>query len=183
MTSNEYISLMDKKLQAIVAKNIPLALAVSSTMGLQSKRIFTEGKNSDGSVIGTYSKDPVYISVAKSPKKFTPKGKDGKTKKKNGSQRKSGYFQNYLAYKKTIGLNQSVDSIDLVLSRKLLKDWCKSASVGAARATKINNNEYIVTLAKDSLDKVEKYNVTDLTKDERKKFFEVINFELKKALA
>ena len=183
MTTEQFLANQQKKIDAILAKNIPLALAVSSSMGQQTKRIFTEGLNSQGSVIGNYSQNPIYVNPKNSPKGFTTKGKTGKTKFKDGTTHKTGYFVNYLAYKKSIGRNQSVQTIDLFLFGNLFKDWAKAASIGAAKATKINQNNYVVTLKQENLDKVEQYKVTDLTSKEKKLFLDVLQFEFKKALA
>jgi hypothetical protein len=52
------------------------------------RRVHNEGKSVSGSLIGSYSTKPIYISVAKSPRRISPQGKpSGKTrvKKKYGT--------------------------------------------------------------------------------------------------
>ena len=57
------------------------------------RRIHNDGKAANGSNIGSYSTKPMYVSLKASPRKFTPKGKTGKTKFANGKSHKSGYFR------------------------------------------------------------------------------------------
>ena len=83
-------------------------------------RVFGEnpgGEAVDGSLIGSaqYSTKSTYISLDESPKKFTPKGKSGKAKFKDGRSHKSGYFPGgYKDFRNTIG--RRIDRVNLNLS-------------------------------------------------------------------
>jgi len=55
MTTEEFLRQQDAKFRAIIEKNIPLQITVRSIMALQSRRIFLEGKNTSGSLIGNSS--------------------------------------------------------------------------------------------------------------------------------
>lgn len=79
-------------------------------------RIFNEGKASNGSKIGNYSGDPIYVGkeqLTGLPKgKFRPQGKHSKSKKfKNGNSRKTMYHKDgYSQFRRTVGRqNKHVD--------------------------------------------------------------------------
>ena len=52
-----------------------LRTVTTSMIGVVKTRIHEQGKASDGTIIGEYSKKPIYISLSASPKKFVAKGK------------------------------------------------------------------------------------------------------------
>lgn len=80
-------------------------------------RIFEQGKDDNESSIGQYSTKPIYVNPNNSPKKFTPKGKTGKTKFANGELHKTRYFaQGYKDFKSEIGRN-TLGTVNLSLSR------------------------------------------------------------------
>jgi hypothetical protein len=178
MTTDEFNRDLQKKIDAIVKEDKPLIIAVKSVSALQSKRIFIDAKNRTGGNIGEYKNREYYISPSKSPKSFQTKGKSGKTKKKNGEPYKTGYFANFLDYKKEIGRNKNSNSVDLLLSGELNRGW----SNGLVRKTAHN---YVITLSDFNYDKVERYDVNDvfgLSKYEKDTMIKVLNAELLKAL-
>lgn len=97
-----------------------LRTVTTSMIGVVKNRIHEKGKASDGTVIGTYSKKPTYISLSASPRKFRPKGKNSnKAVFKNGNPRMSGYFSGgYEQFKTEIGRNQ-LGTVNLSLSGQL----------------------------------------------------------------
>lgn len=167
--------------------NKPLEIAVRSVMSLQSKRIFLEGKNASGAIIGEYSPKPIYVSPVPGLKTFPLKGKpsgrtrkkitgsfigetgafvvrdievainDGKSKFKNGNPHKSGYFKNYLAFKEKVGRNKLVKTVDLFLTGKLHRNWANSESLSKPKATKVNQHNYFVGLSEENYNKVKPY--------------------------
>lgn len=170
-------------MEAIIKLDKPLEIAVRSVMAIQSKRIFLQGLNSDESIIGQYSKKPVYISLKDSPKKFTPKGKPETGRKIKKGERKTGYFENYLAYKTTIGRNAKVKTVDLFLSGELHRDWANSESFAKQEATKINQHNYVVSLSEKNQNKVDRYGmIFNLSVRERGIFLGLVQTELAKAL-
>lgn len=185
MTTDQFIAKMNKKIEAIEKFDKPLELAVRSVMSLQSKRIFLEGKNSDEGLIGQYGNKEIYVSPNAYPtlKKFPLKGKAGKTTFKDGSPHKTGYFPDYLSFKKAVGKNKKISSVDLFLTGELHRDWANSEVVGKADATKVNQHNYIVTLSEENQNKVERYGrVFNLSLRERGMFLKTVQFELGKAM-
>lgn len=185
MTTSEFIKKQNDKITKIEKENKPLEIAVRSIMSLQSKRIFLEGKNADDGIIGTYSDKEIYISpnANKGLPKFPLKGKDGSDTFKNGNKHKSGYFNNYLGFKTSIGRNKRVKTVDLFLTGSLHRNWANSESLTNANATKVSQHNYIVTLKEENANKVSRYpSVFNLSVRERRAFLKVIQFELKKAL-
>jgi len=84
------------------------------------RRIHNNGQDVKLRLIGSgkYSTKSTYISPEQSPKKFSVKGKSGKTKFKNGKPHKSRYFeQGYKEFRETIGAETS--HVNLQLSGKL----------------------------------------------------------------
>ena len=159
MTTNDFIKDLDKKIADLNKFDKPLLLGVKSVMALQSKRIFLDAKNKDGSDIGAYEGGEIYVNPNNSPKKFTPKGKSGATKKKNGEPYKTGYFANYLEYKKAIGGNKRTSGVDLLLFGELSRDWANAEVISKAEAKRISPHEYVVDLKEFNKNKVERYGV------------------------
>lgn len=187
MTTEEFLRQQDAKFRAIIEKNIPLQIAVRSIMALQSRRIFLEGKNASNSLIGNYSTKPIYVSGSLSKKSNLPTfplaGKYGETKFKNGTIHRSGYFGNYLAFKRAINRNKRIGTVDLFLTGTLHRHWANNDSVGKAEARKINQHRYIVAISESDVKKIERYgNVFGLSLQERKLFFTVLQKEFNKAM-
>lgn len=181
MKTADFIAKLNRQIESIIKLDKPLEIAVRSMMAIQSKRIFLNGLNSNESVIGQYVKKPVYISLKDSPKSFIPKGKPGANKKIK--DRKTGYFESYLAYKTTIGRNARVKTVDLFLSGALHRDWANSESFAKQEATKINQHNYVVSLSENNANKVDRYGkVFNLSAKERVIFLDLVQKELSKAL-
>lgn len=184
MSIDEFIKQQNDKLKAILKYNKPLLFAVRSVMALQSNRIFLKGLNKNGGVIGDYGSNEIHINPKNSPKKFTPRGKDGNTKKKNGEPYKTGYFANWLEYKKTIGKNKKINTVDLLWTGELNRSW-SNGKVNMPEATKINPNHYVVELSENNINKVERYGVDEVfgvSKSEKDAFMKVLQAELINAL-
>lgn len=185
MTIAEFIKKQNDKISEIEKTNKPLELAVRSIMSLQSKRIFIDGKNASDNIIGIYKGGEIYVSPNKNKglPSFPLKGRAGKTEFENGKKHKTGYFKNYLTFKKTIGRNKNTLNVDLFLTGALSRNWANSDALTSAQATKVNQHNYIVTLKEENAKKIERYgNVFGLTKKEREIFLTVIKFELTKAM-
>lgn len=185
MTTDQFIAKMNKKIEAIEKFDKPLELAVRSVMSLQSKRIFIEGKNSDEGLIGDYVDKEIYVSPDANPtlKKFPLKGKNGDTNFKNGKPHKTGYFPNWLGFKKAVGKNKRISTVDLFLTGTLHRNWANSDVVGKAEADKVNQHNYIVTLSDENQKKVERYGrVFNLSLRERGIFLKTVQLELGKAM-
>lgn len=104
--------------------------------------------------------------------------------KAGGEERKTGYFQNYLTFKKAIDRNENTLNVDLFLTGALLRNWANAESRTEAQARKINSNNYIVALSELNFKKAERYgNVFGLSAKEKETFLKVIQFEFNKAMA
>ncbi len=185
---------MNKNIAKIEKENKPLELAVRSVMSLQSKRIFLKAQNSDNSIIGIYKGGEIYINPTKAPYNRLPnkgtKGKKGNSEFKTyhgfetqGYKHKTGYFKNWLNYKKAIGKNKLTLNVDLFLTGDLHRNWA-NAKIGAIpNAIKLNQHNYVTPLSDENFVKVERYGrVFNLSTNEKKEFLRLLNIELSKAL-
>jgi len=201
MTTDQFIAKQNAKMQALIKDNRPLLLAVQTTMAARSKRIFLDGQNSKGGIIGKYKQYPegegIYISGNARPAPKKPlTGKNGiaeskkvystKTKKalKTQSAHRSKYFANFVAYKKDVGRQQGVQTVDLFLTGDLHKNWAGVANIAQPpRVNKLNANTYVEYLSKESKDKVSRYrNVFTISASERALFYKVFQGEFTKAM-
>ena len=146
MTVEEYNKNLQAFMKDLERSNPGFGRAVQSSVQEIGNRIFVEGKNSKGELIGEYNTtDPLYINPkTKSPKSFPPKGMEGETKFKNGNSHKTGYFDSYSDFRKQIGRESK--NVNLVLSGDLQSDFRKAKVNSPAKATKINENYYTIQL-------------------------------------
>lgn len=101
--------------------------ALLRTMGTYLKasnleRIHMEGKGVNEGLIGQYDTDPMYVNPKKSPRKFPPMGKTGRTKFKSGKPHKTKYFaQGYKGFRAAVG--RDATKVNLHLTGTLLKSF------------------------------------------------------------
>lgn len=103
---------------------------VATTMRAEmSRRIHSDGKNSNDADIGRYSTKPIYVSVATNVGRSfgRPIGKTGKSKyasgKKKGQDHKSRYFAGgYSEFKTAIGRNR-LGKVNLSLSGQIANQF------------------------------------------------------------
>lgn len=195
MTTDGFNKKLDSKLAALIKEDKPLLLGVKSIMSIQAKRIWLDGKNKNGGNIGEYTnRKDIYLnpkSLVKGATRSLPgfplKGKTGETTFKNGKKHKTGYFETWPVFKKEIGRNKRVKSVDLFLTGTLLSDWANAELPKDAKAIKVDAHNYYLSLSKLSVDKADKYNGEDnkvfgLSTKEKEQFLAVVRHELKKAL-
>lgn len=211
MSTEEFIAKQRKVFQQIIEKDIPLEIAARSTAALQSVRIFVEGKNSQGSLIGhgAYNDNkPLYVNPKTSPgRKFAPAGKPFEFGKTKGGKIKTvrsesrivkgvskphvtRWFPSYKAYRQTIGRNTT--KVDLFLSGDLKSDFSNSSANpnSPGKPIKSNNHEYLSGFKRDiNAKKAEgiekKYNdpIFSLTAEEKKNFFNIATKEFTRLIA
>lgn len=106
-----------------IANKITL-VAAKEFEGTYKKRIFVMGKDSKGRQIGNYSIKPFYIAktsktlIGVKKSGFSPQGKNGKAKFKNGKTKKSRYLKNgYKELRERAGRQSK--TVDLNLSGSL----------------------------------------------------------------
>lgn len=114
-----------RSLKKVVEKRVDAALFVSGgdVLDAQVNRIFTQGKNNRGQLIGRYSNDPLYISAPQSPVRLPKRGKRGATRFKNGKPHRSTYFDGYGDFKQAIGRGRKVN---FVVFGRLRSDYSNS---------------------------------------------------------
>jgi len=204
LTIDEFVIKTTKLRDEILNNDPPLKLASYSVLALQSKRIFSDGKNASGSTNSYNDSDPLYVNPDTSPgKKFKPQGKPkkegekGATKKtanikfggrgfstgkasKIDTDRKTRWFKSYKDYRSTIGFQSGF--VNLQLSGELKSDF-ENPQGKEPTPTKVDVHEYIIQLNKDiNQKKVEKFNekydnVFGLSKFEIEKFYEIATKE------
>lgn len=192
MTTEEYVKREVAFYKWLQTTGKPFQISVYNVVAAQAKRIFEDGKKSDGTLIGKYdTKSPLYANPVnyKGGNKFRPlKGKTGKSKFKNGTQHKTRYFKNYKELRNTLG--RRIDKVNLQLNYDLFSDFANSSKGNAPKRItpkKVNNFEYtmgfsrnINALKREGLE--DKYGVIfNTTKQEKKLFVDTLNFNLRKA--
>ena len=185
MTVKEYNANSDRFLVNIEKLNRPFQVAVQSSVQQIGNRIFDEGKKSDGSDIGQYSTEPIYVNP-----KFTPndngikptKGKGGQHLFKNGKEHQTTFIEGgYKDYQKRMGKNN--DKVYLKDHNILQSDFRKGNT-----ATKINANKYVIQLDnKENFGKIDGLNerygmITDPMGQEIETFERNVNLELNNEL-
>lgn len=113
---------LSKRLDGFLVDNKVVAKVAQVVWGNNIRRIHNEGNAVNESSIGKYGIKPLYVNPKKSPKKFTPKGKSGESKFKNGKSHKTKYFpKGYKGFRAEIG--RRVDKVNLSLSGRLEKEF------------------------------------------------------------
>lgn len=191
MTIKEWQRQLDKSVKNLKNFTEPLKLAAYTTTAKMGERIFDEGKTTDGTKIGSYSDEPIYVSLSVAPKpKGRPTGKTGKSKfasgKKAGQDHKSKYFDTgYKGYRENVG--RQTDKVDLSLTGELRLDFGNQKKNAEPR--KITDFEYQIQLNKDIDRKKasgaeEKYGeIFNLSEPERELFFNTIQFEFQNRIS
>lgn len=143
-----------------------------TTRSQNLNRVHNEGKTADDTMIGDtqYSTKATYISLDKSPKKFTPKGKTGKSKFKNGKQHRSGYFPDgYKGFRTAIG--RTTSHVNLQLSG-LLKT--KLQVQGAGKTYKVGFESGYGSDVAEGLEQKYSQQIWGITPSEEKELVEIV---------
>ena len=167
-----------------------LRTAATTCHNLMVQRIFTDGKNKDGANIGVYDKSPIYVNPNRSPRHFTPKGKDSKQAKKitktykkrlkgfgyskqESSQilaRKTKYFASgYFEFRAAAGRQNS--KVDLTLTGTLRSSFVVAAS-GTSFVSKFLN-ETQAEIAEGNEDRFDSV-IFELTQAEENAFVRIM---------
>ena len=194
ITPQEFADKLKKALLIIKETDPPLRLAAYDTLGKQSKRIFTQGRLTDGSQIGQYnSTTPLYLNPAKTFNASMlgpPKGKTGRTKfesgKKKGQDHKTIYVESYKAYRQKIGRETAY--VNLELSGDMRSDY-ENPQNGVPTPEKLNTHEYLsimkreINRKKASGQQARYGEVFFLTRNEKNNFFAIAAFQLRRLLS
>jgi len=196
MTAQDFLEKLQRTKLRIATDDTPLKLGSYSVIALQSIRIFTDGRDSNGNAIGKYSTDPIYINP-KGNKTFIPRnkgglspptGKTGKTIfESTGKPHKTSYFEGWKGFREAQGL--PTGNVDLNYSGELFSDFCNPQN-NVPTTRKVSNTEYVTALKRPlSILKLagneERFKTTigNLTSSERARFYETVGFEVRKILA
>lgn len=151
MTIKEFQLSLDKSVKDLKNFTDPLRIAAYTTTAKMGERIFDEGRTTEGTTIGQYDDEPMYVSLAVAPKpKGRPIGKTGKSKftsgKKAGQDHKSRYFPTgYKGYRDNVG--RQTAKVDLSLTGELRLDFGNQKQTAEPR--KISDFEYQIQLNKE----------------------------------
>lgn len=189
LTPIEYANKLRSQLLELQQTNKPLLLAATSTTSDMASRIFIEGKGTDGGKIGNYNDTKIMYLNPDDPNVFgrSKIGEPGKFK--NGNNRKTVKLT-YKGYKSKLGKPQGGAFVNLELSGDMKSDFTNNAPLGDSRILeKISANEYLVRWkAPINAEKAEGNEkrfkqIFKLTAGEKKLFFDVAEFELRKLFA
>lgn len=100
--ANQVMRNLTQRLTNPQAIDVAIRTLATTMLAEVKTRVFEQGEASDGGEIGQYSIKETYVSVAESPRQFTPRGKTGKVTFKSGKPHKSRYFPG--GYKEFRGL-------------------------------------------------------------------------------
>jgi hypothetical protein len=205
MTVADYQNVLRNQIKTLKSDKI-MKLAVYSVNQRRIKRIFEDGKNSQGIKIGDYnSTTPVYIRPEDAPKAVKLGGKPqavkGRSyKKKTGvsfvnpePNAETAYFSSYKAFRRAMG--RETNFVNIRLNNRLQGDLANATISKATtnladnKPIKVDNHKYIVTLKnQENIDKIQflekKYGkIIDLTKGEISFYQDILEKEFRLALA
>lgn len=195
-TPGQYADEMRKKLQALQEKNRPFNIAVTSIVAQVAKRAFSDGQNNVGQNFDYNSTNPIYVYDDQSPINLSHKGKTGKNKftsgEKKGLEHATTYFKSYKEFRKKV--KRKDQYVNWQLTGDLMSDYGNVDAPTNKKPPPINKdfkpatvvtvNEYITSIKRSN--NVEKYDglafrygeFLKMSKEEEKKFFEILDKEL-----
>ncbi|MFI5204287.1 MAG: hypothetical protein ACHQF2_07300 [Flavobacteriales bacterium] len=200
LSNKQFLEKLIRTKIALTTDETPLKLGSYSAIALQSIRIFTDGRDSNGSPIGEYSKKDIWINPNPKSGDFIPRnnngfspptGKTGKSVfesgEKAGQPHKTSYFKGWKGFRETQGLQSAV--VDLNYTGELFLDFCNpQGNVPTTR--RVTLFEYVTSLKRVlSMKKLSgaedrfKTTIGNLTKEEKASFYKVVSFEIRKILS
>ena len=193
MTAQEHKEKLLRAAEKLKTDNMPLKLATYSVVGIQAKRIFTNGYNTDGRQFQYNSTTPLYLNPSTTfngAKLGSPIGKTGRSVfesgKKKGQPHKTVYVESYKDYREKIG--RESEFVNWELSGDLKLDF-ENPQSGTPTPIKVSENEYISGLKRsENVKKREglesRYGrIFFLSESEKQKFYQIASFEFRKLLA
>lgn len=175
-TVQQYVHDVEAKINDILRLNEPFERAVRNIVARQAGRIFIEGKNSSGGIIGQYSTHPLYINPnTSSPRKGAIKGRVAGISfvKFEGLEPTTGKYGEHIftaetAYRGVKGtkagdphrttymaggykefrnrIGRRIDRVNLTLTGDFMKDYTNAQIPSKAAPIKISTVEYHVML-------------------------------------
>lgn len=192
MTAQQFKDRLLKIAEQIKTDNIPFKIGTYTVVAEQAKRIFSEGKNTDGKKAQYNKTTPLYLNPATTfngGKLGEPVGKNGdkvfKSGIKKGQPHKTVYLESYYDYREKIG--RETEFVNWELSGDLKLDF-ENPQGNVPTPIKVSENEYLSGLKRsENIKKREglenKYGrIFFLSEEEKKVFYETVSFELRKLL-
>lgn len=152
-------------------------LAVKSTQSEMGERIFENGNSTNGSSIGKYGKNPLYVDDQNSPIAGNHKGKPNKDGKKKDI--KTTYYESYQAFRSKQGRQSGF--VNLRLFGRLQSDFLNAP-------VKKGNYKYSITVSAESINKIKGNEkrfgkkIFGLSLSEKETFRRVLKFEIVKLI-
>lgn len=145
-------------------------------------RVTDDGLAADGSKIGQYSTEPMYVSGSAIPPPKAPlTGIEGEAKKKNGQPYKSKYYASgYQGYKTEIGRNV-LGSVNLSLKGTMIADFSLNnnftdAPIQTSKGWGLGFRQTLnADILKGQEKKYKKAILSNITKDEEKHIVDFVN--------
>lgn len=189
----EFKKRLERAAENLKKDNTPLKLATYTAVAAQAKRIFTDGRNTDGSQFQYNSTTPLYLNPSTTfngSKLGTPIGKTDKSVfksgKKKGQPHKTVYVKSYKDYREQIG--REAEFVNWELSGDLKLDF-ENPQGNTPTPIKVSENEYISGLKRDlnvkkreGLESRYESRIFWLSADEKKLFYQTASFELRRLL-
>lgn len=188
----EFKKRLERAAENLKKDNTPFKLATYTAVAVQAKRIFTDGRNTDGRQFQYNSTTPLYLDPSTTfngSKLGTPIGKTGKSVfesgKKKGQPHKTVYVKSYKDYREKIV--REAEFVNWELSGDLKLDF-ENPQGSTPTPIKVSENEYISGLKRD--DSIKKREGLEsrygrifwLSADEKKLFYDTASFELRRLL-
>lgn len=185
MTPIEYADKLRLQLEELKRTNKPLLISATTVTSEMATRIFVKGQAVNGQ-IGNYNDTKVMYLNPNDADVFGRSliGKPGKFK--NGKDRKTVKLT-YKGYKSALGRPEGGAFVSLELSGDLKSDFTNNVPIGSQDILrKVSVDEYVAELDQTNVNKVEgnekRFGKTifKLSPSERKLFFDVAEFELRR---
>jgi len=196
LTPQEYADVLRLKISELTRDNKPLKLAATTSTVEMASRIFVQGKSTAGDKIGDYSTKGIYLSdkFLSTLRNIEPthKGKTGRSKFKNGDEHKSTYFEGWKGVRDEAG--RQTEKVDLSFVADLQSEFTNTpfkpfnpspVVKSTPRFVDVNTYEIAVT-SEANVNKArgnEKHfnkEIFEISEGEKKLFYDVAEFELKK---
>lgn len=188
----EFKKRLERAAENLKKDNTPLKLATYTAVAVQAKRIFTDGRNTDGSQFQYNSTTPLYLNPSTTfngSKLGTPIGKTGKSVFESGAKKgqphKTVYVKSYKDYREKIG--READFVNWELSGDLKLDF-ENPQGSTPTPIKVSENEYLSGLKRT--ENIGKRNGLEsrygrifwLSQSEKETFYSTASFELRRLL-
>ena len=187
MNLKQYIEFEKKRIDAVLSSNKPAFLGSQASLVRFSRRVFTEGKNPDGSQIGQYSEKGIYINPngefkPRNKKGFTNKGKTGKSRFEDGREHVTTYFEGWKGFREAQGLKTEFKNLNYTGD---LKSDIENPINNIPTPIQVSEGRYKVSIKRS--ENIPKYlgnkETLSFSKNELREFYRIADLEFRKLFA